>query len=142
MFHVSHIYRSLPTHDEESKAVDPSVDKEKLIFASQIAKRKRTLIVLLGFIFLSMSFSAFRGFTNGMGCRVGAFYRPMMHRNMSISSGKFYELPSGDKIPAVALGIPEIFREHEENLTLIAGVWRASSNEVRPAVKVRWGEYH
>ena len=109
--HNSHTYRSLPTNDEESKPVviatsaDQSVDREQSISNSPIiAKKRRTFIVLLGLIFLYMAFWASRNIT-WKGCR-GALGLGM-HRNisnLSIASDKFYQLPSGDKIPAVALG--------------------------------------
>ena len=87
---------------------DLSLNKKKLILDPQLVKRnRRTFIALLGFILLYMIFRASKNLANGgmwTGCR-GIFG---MHRNisnLSISSDKLYQLPSGDKIPAVALGM-------------------------------------
>jgi hypothetical protein len=108
--HTSHTYHSLPANDEELKplviatSADQSVDREQSISNSSIAKRRRTFIVLLGLIFLYMAFWASKNVT-WKGCR-GALGLGI-HRNISnpsIASDKFYQLPSGDKIPAVALG--------------------------------------
>ena len=102
---MAHPYRYFPiAHDEESKPV--------IADGVQIAKRRRTFFALLGFIFLSMGFWASKSLANGgmwKGCH-SALYRLGLgtHRNLSkltASSGKFYELPSGYKIPAVALGV-------------------------------------
>ena len=119
MTHASHTYRSLPTNDEEPKplviatitSADQSVNRgEQFISDShgQIARRSRSFIAWLGFIFLYTTFWASKNFV-WKGCRGSLGYRLGfgMHKNISNLSipSDFYQLPSGDKIPAVALGM-------------------------------------
>ena len=65
------------------------------------------------------------------------------HHNMStLANGTLpthYTLPSGDRIPAVALGMfLTTYSECMKNLTAIyLGVWKAGPGQVGPAVKVR-----
>jgi hypothetical protein len=65
-----------------------------------------------------------------------------LHQNFFEGHGglpSHYALPSGDKIPSVALGeaAKTLGKKHSLTTVLLLGVWQAGKDEVGKAVKVR-----
>ena len=146
---VSMSYELLPTSDPSQQQRDPTSSpsertdskKNKSFrtdpFVRLILSRLLVALVLLyamvaGLRALGRSASRF-ALSSGTAC----------HRNASLKAGlstlpSHFDLPSGDKIPSVALGkgiyilFPVLC-----NIKNIVGVWKAKPGEVEAAVKVK-----
>lgn len=149
---------SIATDSESPKQHRYKAYPGRANFSQAELKRRRQKVhfgLLVVFIALYMSYMIGRSFLSSRRGMSPATTRVLMdtihrleekmyikHHDMStLVNGKLpthYTLPSGDRIPAVALGMVFTLTSGIKKLMAIdLGVWKAGPGEVGPAVKVR-----
>ena len=130
-------YELLPTAEDTGD----KVEYESLVRRRRIARAKELLSRVLAL--LAIMFLGYQGLWSFVKSSFKFLHSKPCHgtsgsqRNLT-SLPSHFTLPSGDKIPSVALGTIYVFERtcvaHTTRFTHI-GVWKATPGEVRPAVK-------
>lgn len=126
-------YKPLSTHDPER---DPHTDSPAIPDPNSHSARAKNLLLRL-LLLAAVMYAAFRALGSIRPRMRAPCHIAPSHRNLS-SLPSHYTLPSGDQIPAIALGTISLSPRLKSTCTdplAITGVWQADPGQVGAAVK-------